>query len=43
VRRAALVYPSNLTSLHAISAELGFATAPAPDDASVTRATKALQ
>ena len=43
VRRAMLVFPSTLASLHAISAELGFETAPMPGDAEVTRATKLLQ
>ena len=43
VRRAVLVYPSALASLQVISAELGFAAAPAQDDAAVTRATKALR
>jgi acetyltransferase len=43
VRRAVLVFPAGLARLSAISVELGFQTAPSPDDASVMRATKLLQ
>jgi len=43
VRRAVLVYPSDLASLQRISAELGFTAAPAPEDAAITRASKTLK
>ncbi|HVZ52492.1 MAG TPA: GNAT family N-acetyltransferase [Pseudolabrys sp.] len=42
VRRAVLVYPSDLGTLARISAELGFTAAPLPEDPAIMRASKAL-
>ncbi len=43
VRQAVLVFPANQKRILNLSGELGFQTAPSPDDASVVRATKVLQ
>ena len=43
VRRAVMLYPARLERLQTIAAELGFAVAPDPRDASLVRAVKPLQ